>query len=139
MSSNLKNRQHFSARTRCRGGKDVFDLNHRDLNKEIVVIEHLQITSFCVKEQLPKREIVNKNAFEPGQTKNKIFKNHITLLCTCAAARAASQRLRGEVDNLITQCANEMWSHWSNTNMSFQQRITEATHQLFKPVHTKKS
>ena len=42
-----------------------------------------------------------------------------------AAARSASQRLRGEVDNLITQCANEMWSHWNNTNMSFQQRITE--------------
>ena len=63
-----------------------------------------------------------------------------------AAARSASQRLRGEVDNLITQvsfyqsgarqrtnitvviiqCANEMWSHWNNTNMSFQQRITES-------------
>ena len=26
----------------------------------------------------------------------------------------------------ITQCANEMWSHWNNTNMSFQQRITES-------------
>ena len=24
------------------------------------------------------------------------------------------------------QCANEMWSHWNNTNMSFQQRITES-------------
>ena len=43
----------------------------------------------------------------------------------CPAARSASQRLRGEVDNLITQCANEMWSHWNNTNMTFQQRITE--------------
>ena len=38
-------------------------------------------------------------------------------------ARSATQRLMGEVDNLVTQCANEMWSHWSNTNMSFQQRI----------------
>merc|ERR1711936_1023517 len=32
------------------------------------------------------------------------------------SARSSSQRLRGEVDNLITQCANEMWSHWNNTN-----------------------
>merc|ERR1719461_1945433 len=31
-----------------------------------------------------------------------------------------------EVDNLITQAANEMWSHWNNTNMAFQQRITES-------------
>ena len=29
------------------------------------------------------------------------------------------------MDNLITQAANEMWSHWNSTNMSFQQRITE--------------
>ena len=29
------------------------------------------------------------------------------------------------MDNLITQCANEMWSHWNNTNMAFQQRVTE--------------
>jgi len=42
------------------------------------------------------------------------------------SARSASQRLRGDVDNLITQCANEMWSHWNNTNMAFQQRITES-------------
>merc|ERR1719245_2045777 len=41
------------------------------------------------------------------------------------SARSSSQRLRGEVDNLITHCANEMWSHWNNTNMSFQQRVTE--------------
>ena len=26
----------------------------------------------------------------------------------------------------FAQCANEMWSHWNNTNMSFQQRITES-------------
>merc|ERR1712066_93330 len=32
-----------------------------------------------------------------------------------------------EVDNLITTCANEMWSHWNNTNISFQQRIQETT------------
>merc|ERR1711874_53099 len=27
----------------------------------------------------------------------------------------------------ITTCANEMWSHWNNTNISFQQRIQEST------------
>lgn len=43
------------------------------------------------------------------------------------SARTSSQRLRGDVENLITNCANEMWSHWNNTNMSFQQRITETT------------
>jgi len=43
------------------------------------------------------------------------------------AARSATQRLMSEVDSLITQCANEMWSHWSGTNMSFQQRIQETT------------
>ena len=26
----------------------------------------------------------------------------------------------------MLQAANEMWSHWNNTNMSFQQRITES-------------
>lgn len=41
------------------------------------------------------------------------------------AARSATVRMMSEVDNLISQCANEMWSHWNNTNMSFQQRITE--------------
>ena len=52
------------------------------------------------------------------------FKKYLQFLHL--AARSASQRLRGDVDNLITQCANEMWSHWNNTNMSFQQRITES-------------
>jgi tektin-3 len=42
------------------------------------------------------------------------------------AARSATARMISEVDNLITQAANEMWSHWNNTNMSFQQRITES-------------
>jgi len=41
------------------------------------------------------------------------------------AARSATQRLMSEVDGLITMCANEMWSHWNSTNMSFQQRVTE--------------
>ena len=45
------------------------------------------------------------------------------LITITMMARSATQRLMGEVDNLVTQCANEMWSHWSNTNMSFQQRI----------------
>ena len=39
------------------------------------------------------------------------------------AARSATQRLMAEVDNLVTTCANEMWSHWNNTNTNFQQRI----------------
>ena len=45
------------------------------------------------------------------------------LITIMMMTRSATQRLMGEVDNLVTQCANEMWSHWSNTNMSFQQRI----------------
>ena len=47
-------------------------------------------------------------------------------------ARSATQRLMGEVDNLVTQCANEMWSHWSNTNMSFQQRIKVPSIRYFR-------
>lgn len=43
------------------------------------------------------------------------------------AARSTSQRLRSDVDNLITQCANDMWSSWTNSNTSLQQRITEST------------
>jgi len=48
------------------------------------------------------------------------------------AARSATARMMSEVDNLITQCANEMWSMWNNTNMAFQQRITESN-----DAHTK--
>jgi peptidoglycan hydrolase CwlO-like protein len=44
----------------------------------------------------------------------------------CSACRSASQRLRGDVDNLITQCANDMWSAWTTTNTSLQQRVTES-------------
>eukprot|EP00094_Tigriopus_californicus_P013682 TCALIF_13239-PA protein Name:"Similar to TEKT3 Tektin-3 (Bos taurus)" AED:0.18 eAED:0.18 QI:297/0.57/0.5/1/0.42/0.5/8/0/424 len=43
------------------------------------------------------------------------------------ASRSTSQRLRSDVDNLITQCANDMWSSWTNSNTSLQQRITEST------------
>ena len=42
-------------------------------------------------------------------------------------ARSNSQRLRADVDNLQTQCANDMWSAWNNTNTSLQQRVTETT------------
>ena len=42
-------------------------------------------------------------------------------------ARSNSQRLRSDVDNLVTQCANDMWSAWNNTNTSLQQRVTEST------------
>ena len=38
-----------------------------------------------------------------------------------AGARSSSQRLRGDVDNLITQCANDMWSAWNTTNTALQQ------------------
>ena len=55
------------------------------------------------------------------------MKTFVFIYLYFVAARSASQRLRGEVDNLITQCANEMWSHWNNSNMTFQQRISEST------------
>ena len=42
-------------------------------------------------------------------------------------ARSNSTRLRADVDNLQTQCANDMWSAWNNTNTSLQQRVTEST------------
>ena len=43
------------------------------------------------------------------------------------SSRSNSQRLRSDVDNLVTQCANDMWSSWNNTNTSLQQRVTETT------------
>ena len=36
-------------------------------------------------------------------------------------ARSSSQRLRADVDNLITTCANDMWSAWTNSNTALQQ------------------
>ena len=42
-------------------------------------------------------------------------------------ARSSSQRLRGDVDNLVTQCANDMWSAWNTTNTALQQRVAEST------------
>ena len=42
-------------------------------------------------------------------------------------ARSNSQRLRSDVDNLTSQCANDMWSSWNATNTALQQRVTEST------------
>ena len=67
----------------------------------------------------------NRN-IQASQCEYKGYLKKYSHLYFCLAARSASQRLRGDVDNLITQCANEMWSHWNNTNMAFQQRITES-------------
>ncbi len=55
-----------------------------------------------------------------------IFFTFFLILLLCAAARSSSQRLRGDVDNLITHCANDMWSSWTNSNTALQQRVTES-------------
>ena len=54
-------------------------------------------------------------------------------------ARANSQRLRADVDNLQTQCANDMWSAWNNTNTALQQRVSESTeaHNKLQSHHSK--
>ena len=44
-----------------------------------------------------------------------------------SGARSNSQRLRSDVDNLTSQCANDMWSAWNATNTALQQRVTEST------------
>ena len=44
-----------------------------------------------------------------------------------SGARSHSQRLRGDVDNLVTQCANDMWSSWNTSNTALQQRVGETT------------
>ena len=31
------------------------------------------------------------------------------------------------MDNLVTQCANDMWSSWNTSNTALQQRVTETT------------
>ena len=46
---------------------------------------------------------------------------------TTLGARSNSQRLRSDVDNLVTQCANDMWSSWNTSNTALQQRVTETT------------
>ncbi|KAK6184029.1 hypothetical protein SNE40_006576 [Patella caerulea] len=41
--------------------------------------------------------------------------------------RAASARLRGEIDALLRACASEMWNIYNNVNTSFNTRIHETT------------
>ncbi|XP_071121186.1 tektin-3-like isoform X4 [Mytilus edulis] len=41
--------------------------------------------------------------------------------------RAASERLRGEIDSCLRACANEMWNHFNSVNNSFNTRIRETT------------
>ena len=65
----------------------------------------------------------NIQASQAARYRRRRIMMTMLLITIMMMARSATQRLMGEVDNLVTQCANEMWSHWSNTNMSFQQRI----------------
>lgn len=39
--------------------------------------------------------------------------------------RELSEKLRGNIDNLLRACANEMWSNFNNVNNSFNARIHE--------------
>jgi tektin-3 len=39
--------------------------------------------------------------------------------------REISEKLRGEIDALLRQCANEMWSQFNSVNNSFNGRIQE--------------
>ena len=41
--------------------------------------------------------------------------------------RAASERLRGEIDSTLRQCANEMWNNFNAVNNAFNTRIRETT------------
>ncbi|XP_013384963.1 tektin-3 [Lingula anatina] len=41
--------------------------------------------------------------------------------------RAASERLRGEIDACLRACANEMWNVFNHVNNSFNMRIREST------------
>lgn len=41
--------------------------------------------------------------------------------------RAASERLRGEIDSTLRACANEMWNQFNSVNNSFNTRIRETT------------
>ena len=54
--------------------------------------------------------------------KKSLFYISLRFTISCiTGARSSSQRLRGDVDNLITQCANDMWSAWNTTNTALQQ------------------
>ena len=39
--------------------------------------------------------------------------------------RTASQRLRHEVDSLVTMCNRDMWDSWDKANMALKDRSTE--------------
>lgn len=41
--------------------------------------------------------------------------------------RAASERLRGEIDSTLRQCANDMWNNFNAVNNGFNTRIRETT------------
>merc|ERR1712110_62752 len=41
--------------------------------------------------------------------------------------RAASERLRGEIDSTLRQCANDMWNNFNAVNNSFNTRVRETT------------
>ena len=41
--------------------------------------------------------------------------------------RAASERLRGEIDSCLRACANDMWNMFNTVNNAFNARIRETT------------
>ncbi|KAK3585399.1 hypothetical protein CHS0354_020110 [Potamilus streckersoni] len=41
--------------------------------------------------------------------------------------RAASERLRGEIDSILRTCANDMWNMFNTVNNAFNMRIRETT------------
>ncbi|XP_048729264.1 tektin-3-like isoform X2 [Ostrea edulis] len=41
--------------------------------------------------------------------------------------RAASERLRGEIDSTLRACANEMWNQFNGVNNAFNTRVRETT------------
>lgn len=41
--------------------------------------------------------------------------------------RAASERLRGEIDSCLRACANDMWNQFNTVNNSFNTRVRETT------------
>ena len=54
----------------------------------------------------------------------KFTQNNIT---RSQRERAASERLRGEIDACLRACANAMWSQFNAVNNSFNSRIRETT------------
>ena len=41
--------------------------------------------------------------------------------------RAASERLRHDIESTLRACANEMWSQFNTVNVAFNARISETT------------